>query len=201
MSTSAIDEVLQFWFGDLDEHGRAADGWGARWWKKDAAFDEEIRSRFGALHAAVAAGQRTDWLATARGRLAYIIVLDQFSRNMLRDTPAMYACDADTQAVVSEGIELGHDQELRCDERAFFYMPLMHSESVELHEQCVAAFQALFDATPEHARAGLDANLSAAAQHRDIVVRFGRFPHRNAIVGRESTAEELAFLTQPGSSF
>jgi uncharacterized protein (DUF924 family) len=176
---SRIDEVISFWFADP-----------ARWWRKDPSFDEEIRARFAALHAALERDELEDWKRTPRGTLAYVIVLDQFSRNMFRDTPRMFASDARARAAVHEAIARCDDVALSSVERGFLYMPLMHSEKLAEQEQSVALYGALDTG-----------QLSFARQHRDIVERFGRFPHRNAILGRASTPEELAFLEQPGSSF
>lgn len=174
-----IDEVLRFWFADPD-----------RWWVKDPAFDAEIRDRFGALHAAIERGEHEAWLDTPRGALAYVIVLDQFSRNIFRGTPGMFAADARALAATNAAIARGHDAALSPQERGFLYMPLMHSEALADQDRSVALFGALGTG-----------QLDYAERHRDIVRRFGRFPHRNAILGRASTPEELEFLTQPGSSF
>jgi uncharacterized protein (DUF924 family) len=199
---SEYEEVLSFWFGELDERGRADSAHAARWWKKDPAFDGEIRDRFETLHRAVANGEREEWLSSARGRLAYVIVLDQFSRNMFRDSGKMFACDPQALAAALGGIELGMDRQVAHDERSFFYMPLMHSEDLAAQDRCVALFAAwrdeLAQVAPEEKRAD---SVSYAERHRDIVKRFSRFPHRNALLGRESTPEELEFLTKPGSSF
>ena len=123
------EQVLSFWFGELDERGIAAQSASKRWWKKDEAFDRLIVERFEAEHAAVLAGERSGWLAEPRGRLAAIIVLDQLSRNMYRGTPGMFAADAQALQWSLEGIEQGMDRALAIDERAFFYMPLQHAES------------------------------------------------------------------------
>ncbi len=183
------EDVLAFWLGALDEQGRADEEHQKRWWTKDAAFDQEIRDRFSAAHGELMAGGHREWLDTARGRLAAIVVLDQFSRNMFRGTPASFASDPLALELAEEGIARGMDRELRADERQFFYMPLMHSEDVAAQDRCVALFAALPYA------------LQYAEQHRHIVKRFGRFPHRNAILGRESTPDEGEFLKQPESSF
>jgi uncharacterized protein (DUF924 family) len=175
-----MDEVLEFWFADP-----------ARWWKKDPAFDTEIRRRFSDLHAAIERGEHEDWLDTPRGALAYIIVLDQFSRNMFRGTARMFASDAQALAAARAAIDRGYDAALPPAERGFLYMPLMHSEDLADQERCVELFQAF---------AGSD-QVRYAQQHREIIRRFGRFPHRNEVLGRASTSEELEFLTQPGSSF
>jgi uncharacterized protein (DUF924 family) len=195
------EEILTFWFGDLDEHGRADEAHVARWWKKDAAFDEAVRQRFGAVHEAVAKGACDAWLESPRGRLAYIIVLDQLSRNMFRGTAGMFAEDAKALAAALEGIERGVDKGLGHDERTFFYMPLMHSEDAEVQQRCVDAFASFRDELTGDRRARVEYNLKFAEQHRDIILRFGRYPHRNELLGRASTPEELTFLTQPGSSF
>ena len=176
----SVDEVLEFWFADP-----------ARWWKKDPAFDAEIRSRFSELHELIERGEQEDWRKAPRGALAYVIVLDQFSRNMFRGTARMFASDARAIAAARAAIEGGDDQALDPAERTFLYMPFMHSEDHADQERSVALFQSL--SAPDQVR--------YAEQHRDIVRRFGRFPHRNELLGRASTPEELEFLTQPGSSF
>ena len=201
MEPPEYEKVLSFWFGELDEHGAPTAETSARWFKKDAGFDQTIRDRFQALHAAVHAGEREDWLGSARGRLAYVIVLDQFSRNMYRDTPAMFASDPRALAAALAGIDAGDDRELRAAERAFFYMPLMHSEDLAVQDRCVSVFTAWRDSVEGDARKRAANSIDYAEKHRVIVRRFGRFPHRNAILGRPSTPEELEFLSQPGSSF
>jgi uncharacterized protein (DUF924 family) len=195
------DAVLQFWFGELDATGRADQAHSARWWAKDAAFDASIRERFLTLHEALMRGECANWRDSARGRLAYLIVLDQFSRNMFRDTAAMFASDELALAAAMNGVDLDFDRQLRLDERAFFYMPLMHSEQLATQERCVNLYKGLATESPEALRANMMERVKFAEQHRDIVRSFGRFPHRNAILGRESTPEELEFLKQPGSSF
>jgi uncharacterized protein (DUF924 family) len=195
------EEVLRFWFGELDREGRAAPEAKARWWRKDAAFDQLIRDRFGPLHDAVMAGERDRWLATPRGRLAAIIVLDQFSRNMFRGSGRMHAGDARALALAREGVGLGVDRQLAHDERGLFYMPFMHSESLADQDRCVELFSSWRDELEGPLRAQVAGLLTYAEKHRDIVRRFGRFPHRNALLGRQSTPEENEFLNQPGSSF
>jgi uncharacterized protein (DUF924 family) len=189
------ESVLDFWFGRVDEHGMADSAHSSRWYKKDPAFDVEIRSRFGALHGAVAAGSRDAWLATPRGRLAAVIVLDQFSRNMFRGDARAFAFDVRALEMALEGIDRGDDRALHLGERSFLYMPLMHSENLATQDRSVALFAALHDELPG------DRQREYAERHRDIVRRFGRFPHRNATLGRTSTAEEIEFLKGEGSSF
>ena len=194
-------EILDLWFPDDRERANKM------WWGKDPAFDAELRERFGPLLARAKAGELEDWAERASGRLALIILIDQFSRNIFRGDPETYAADAQARALTLEGLERGHDRELPLIQRLFFYMPLEHSEELEHQERCVALCEALA------AEAKADSSLSEdevktfvgfidfAVRHRDIVARFGRFPHRNELLGRASTPEEVEFLTQPGSSF
>jgi uncharacterized protein (DUF924 family) len=176
------DEVLQFWFRELT----AAD-----WWRKDTALDRCIAERFGPTLAAAARCELYDWRATARGRLAEVIVLDQFSRNVHRDTAAAFANDALALALAQEAVARGCDLELEVSGRAFLYLPWMHSESPLIHAEAIHLYSS----------PGLEFNLDFERRHKAIIDRFGRYPHRNAILGRVSTAEELEFLGQPGSSF
>jgi uncharacterized protein (DUF924 family) len=196
-----FDEVTDFWFGTLDAQGCADAIHAERWWKKSAAFDDELRRRFGPLHEAVANGEHNDWLANPRGRLAYVVVLDQFSRNMFRDTPRMYAYDGLARAATHQGIAQAAHRALAHDERIFLYMPLQHSEDLADQELCVALFASLCEGLEGELRERAIKNIGYAERHRDIVKRFGRFPHRNRILGRASTPEELVFLTEPNSAF
>jgi len=175
----SIGDVLTFWFADPQ-----------RWWKKDPAFDAEIRDRFQTLHDAIGRDEREDWLESPRGALAYVIVLDQFSRNMFRGSACMFESDVRALAAARRTLDRGIDQSLSSDERMFLYMPFMHSEDIVDQDRCVELFAS---SSQESAR--------YAERHRDIVRRFGRFPHRNALLGRPSTSAELEFLKQPGSSF
>ena len=174
--------VLDFWFKEIDAK---------QWWTKSAEFDQLIASRFGSLHAAAARCELHPWRETPPGRLAEIIVLDQFSRNMFRDQPQAFACDAMALALAQTAVATQADAVLEIQQRAFVYMPYMHSESPLIH----GTAQALFS------QAGLESSLASEQQHKAIIDRFGRYPHRNAILGRPSTTEELEFLATPGSSF
>ena len=174
--------VLDFWFKEIDAK---------QWWTKSSEFDQLIVSRFGSLHAAAASCELQAWRETPRGRLAEIIVLDQFSRNMYRDQPQAFACDALALALAQTAVAAGADGVLEIHQRAFMYMPYMHSESPLIHNSA----QALF------CQAGLESSLASEHKHKTIIERFGRYPHRNAILGRPSTTEELEFLATPGSSF
>ena len=182
-------EILDFWFPP------GTSGERREWFQKDPAFDGEIRERFGTALAAGLAGAFGDWCTSPRGALARIVLLDQYTRNAFRDTPAAFAGDPAALATAEDAIARGFDRELVPRERAFMYMPLEHSESLPVQERSVALFAALAADT------GLDSQLPWAERHRDIVRRFGRFPHRNDLLGRASTPEEIEFLKEPGSRF
>ncbi|HJP99434.1 MAG TPA: DUF924 family protein [Rhodanobacteraceae bacterium] len=180
MTTAA--EVLRFWFEEAaPEHH----------FNRDDAFDASIRERFAETHAAAARSELSDWRDTADGRLAEIIVLDQFSRNLFRDDPRAFASDVVALALAQEAIRAGADRELPAARRAFLYMPFMHSESRVIHVDAERLFR----------QSGLERNYEFELKHKAIIDRFGRYPHRNAVLGRKSIADELAFLEQPGSSF
>ena|SRR5690606_2443019 len=176
------EQVLTFWFDETQP---------AQWWKKDPAFDQVIAQRFGELHRQACQCELYSWRANAQGRLAEIIVLDQFSRNIHRDTAAAFASDALALALAQEAVAAGADQVLSEVQRSFLYMPYMHSESLLIHDLAVELFRAN----------GIQNNLDFEIKHRDIIARFGRYPHRNGILGRASTEDEIEFLKQPGSSF
>jgi uncharacterized protein (DUF924 family) len=195
------EDVLDYWFGALDATGCAAAEHTKRWWSKDPQLDDEIRTRFGLLHGAALSGNLTSWRDTPRGTLAYVVVLDQFSRNMYRDTADMFSGDALALAAALSGIDRGLDRALRLDERSTFYMPLMHSEQVSLQERCVQLYRDFADEVSGSSRANLLSRVSYAERHRDIVRKFGRFPHRNALLGRISSPAEIEFLKGRGSSF
>lgn len=177
-----INSVLDFWFREIDT---------AAWWKKDAAFDQLIRERFNALHHVAIAGELYAWRSTPQGRLAEIILIDQFSRNIFRDQPASFQHDVVALVLCQEAIQSGADQTLSPSEKAFLYLPLMHSESPVIHQQALVQFN----------QPGLENNLAFELKHKAIIDVFGRYPHRNIILGRVSTPEEIEFLQQPGSSF
>ena len=174
--------ILHFWFDELTDKQHFA---------KDAGLDEAIRTRFGATLEAATRRELFAWRATPEGRLAEIIVLDQFSRNVYRDTAPAFAQDGLALVLAQELVASGQGQLLTTAQRRFAYMPYMHSESALIHAQAVTLF----------AEPGLENGLDFELRHQAIITRFGRYPHRNAVLGRASTAEELAFLSQPGSSF
>lgn len=176
------EDILDFWFNDLSPQ---------QWWVKDEKLDREIARRFGELHAQASRCELFDWRMAARGRLAEIIILDQFSRNIYRDKPQSFANDPLALALAQEALAVDADKALSPVERSFLYLPFMHSESVEIHRIAVILYSA----------PGLESNLDYELQHKLIIDRFGRYPHRNNILGRESTPDEIEFLKQPGSSF
>jgi len=196
-----IDDVLTFWFGTSKDDLKVYEEHSAKWFKKDPAFDQELTERFASLVEHARTADLDDWAATPEGRLALIILLDQYARNIYRGTSAMYASDDKCLRLVEEGLEAGDDKALRFPQRGFFYMPLMHAENAEAQDLCVATFANLVLEAPDALKPRFRNNLGYAIAHRDIVIRFGRFPHRNAILGRESTPEEVEFLKEPGSGF
>jgi uncharacterized protein (DUF924 family) len=190
--------VLEFWFGtDPDAE---FDRW-PLWWKKDPAVDQEIAGRFAALRAQAVRGRLGAWEETPGGRLALILLVDQFSRHIFRGLPEAFAHDGLARSWCRAGIDAGQDRHLSFARRTFFYMPLEHSESLADQERCVALFDELLATATPGQRPRVAEALDFARRHRDIIRRFGRFPHRNAILGRRSTPEEAAFLLAPGSGF
>ena len=176
-------DVIDFWFSERVRKN---------WWSKDEVFDEEIRRRFAGIHRLASEGGLTAWRQTPEGRLAEIIVLDQFPRNMFRNQADAFATDELARQCTRNAVAVGADKALTPQQRAFLYMPLMHSESRADHEEAVR----LYSSHPE-----LSSNLDFELKHKAIIDRFGRYPHRNAVLGRTSTPEEMKFLQQPGSSF
>lgn len=175
-------EVLTFWFDEIEPE---------QWWKKDEDFDALLVERFLDLYERASQCELFEWRQTASGRLAEIILLDQFPRNMFRGTPQAFASDAMALTLSQEAIACGADQLLTAIQRTFLYMPFMHSESAEIHKTAVELYR----------KNGIKDNLDFEQRHRAIIERFGRYPHRNEILGRPSTAEEIEFLNQSGSSF
>ncbi len=184
--------ILEFWFGSLSD-GIADDNHRSRWYAVDAAFDEACAG-FKSLYEDLDAGILDAWLETPNDRLAYIILTDQLSRNIFRGTARAFATDNLALAASREGIELGADAGLGVDERCFFYMPFEHSESIIDQHTSVGLFSNLRDQHTGKHKEIAGQGLRYAHQHRDIIERFGRFPHRNGVLGRESTAEEAEFV-------
>ena len=201
MHVETPDTVLEFWFGTDEDDVAVAAERARLWWIKRDETDRAIRERFEAVVRQAARGELDAWAESPRGRLALIILTDQFPRNIYRNTPAAFGCDELARTWCKEGLRRDVHRTLRPIERVFFYLPLEHSESMEDQEQAVALFQELADSAGEQAREMFRGFLDYALRHREVVARFGRFPHRNRILGRASTAEEIEFLKQPGSSF
>lgn len=175
-------EIIDFWFDRIDHQ---------KWWEKDPNFDNLINARFGDVHRRAASGELFEWRVCAQGSLAEIIVLDQFSRNIFRNKPESFLYDSLALILAQTAISRGFDFELSEEKRSFLYLPFMHSESKLIHLEAVTLYTAL----------GNPQNLEFELKHKAIIDQFGRYPHRNEILGRISTSEELEFLKQTGSSF
>jgi len=177
-----LQEILSFWFEEIQP---------ISWWKKDDGFDALLVERFSEIHEKASRCELYEWRRQAEGRLAEIIVLDQFPRNMFRDSARAFASDSMALTLSQEAIACGADQALTPVQRSFLYMPFMHSESLRIHEVAVELFR----------KNGIQNNLDFEFSHKRIIEKFGRYPHRNKVLGRPSTAEEIEFLSLPGSSF
>ena len=175
-------DIIQFWFEEITPR---------QWWIKDGEFDQLLKDRYQGLLVSAVKGELFSWRDTPLGRLAEIIVLDQFSRNIYRDDARAFAADTMALVLAQEAVRLQDYGDLSSNQKQFLFMPYMHSESLLIHEEAVK----LFD------EPGLEGNLEFEYKHKFIIERFGRYPHRNDILGRVSTAEEIAFLLEPGSSF
>ncbi|MEH6442567.1 MAG: DUF924 family protein [Oceanospirillaceae bacterium] len=176
------EKVLKFWFEELTP---------AQWWKKDPQLDLIIKEQFFDLYEQACAGELYQWRESGKGRLAEVIILDQFSRNMFRGSAQAFATDSMALVLSQEAIRVGHDMALSDNERNFLYMPFMHSESMAIHKLAKALFKSVAS----------QGSVESAEQHYDIIKRFGRYPHRNQLLWRESSEEEMDFLEQPGSRF
>ena len=200
------DDIIQFWFGGLTDH-HAIDKKSPPaklWFNGGKAFDEQIRQKFLKDYLKARAGEFKEWESTAQGRLALVVIFDQFSRNMFRNTPQAFETDAQALELTQRSMNDGQDQELLCVERVFLYMPFMHAESLSVQDEGIKAFESLIEVSKTKApliTPYIEYNLKYARQHRDIIAQFGRFPHRNSILQRQSPTVETAFLSRPGSSF
>ena len=175
-------EVIKFWFEEIEP---------SQWWVKDQAFDEQIAKRFSVIHKKAARCELFDWRKTAEGRLAEVIILDQFSRNMFRGQAESFEYDGLALMLAQEAISIGADKQLNAIQRSVLYLPFMHSESAHIHSVALSLYQ----------ENGIQSNLDFEIKHKNIIEEFGRYPHRNKILGRVSTEQELEFLTLPGSGF
>jgi uncharacterized protein (DUF924 family) len=195
------DTILHYWFGASTDDADAIREKSALWWKKDPMVDEEIRRRFEMMLEAEVKNEFESWGKWPRGQLARILLCDQFPRNMYRHTPRAFAYDERARRHAREALDQGMDKKLRLVERVFMYLPFEHSEDTEDQATSVRLSTALHEEAPEAAKPTYRNYLDYALKHKEIIDRFGRFPHRNAILGRNSTPEELEFLNGPGSSF
>lgn len=195
------DELLDFWFGDATDDVKAGQTQAALWWGASAETDDLIAGRFGQAASAATAGTLDHWTGSPRGRLALILLLDQMPRVIHRGAPGAFAQDDKARRVAAIGLESGSDRLLRPIERVFFYLPFEHSEDRADQERSIELYKKLAAEVPEKWRETFDGYLDFAVRHEVIIDRFGRFPRRNAILGRESTPEELEFLKEPGSGF
>lgn len=175
-------DILRFWFEEIEP---------SQWWTKSVDFDKLIIERFSEIHASATRCELFEWRKDAKGRLAEIIILDQFSRNMFRDSPLAFANDSLALALAQEAISAKTEVALTPVERSFLYTPFMHSESLKIHEVAEDLYQ----------KNGIQNNLDFEIMHKKIIEQFGRYPHRNDILGRQSTDKEIEFLQQPGSGF
>lgn len=197
-------EVRRFWFGRLPLKPEGVPARLALWFgtrEEEQRTDELVRSRFGDLLERAATGGLAHWADSPRRRLSLILLLDQFPRHVHRGTERAFATDRDALALTLSGMQSAADAALAPVERIFFYMPLQHAEVSDAQEESVAAYRRLLNEAPEEIKSLFVSSLEAAEQHRSIVARFGRFPHRNGLLGRSNTAEEEAYLAEGGHTF
>ena len=194
-------QILDFWFGPLDELGLADPSKGKLWFGFDPRMDAHIEREFTEDVENAARGRLDFWRETPRGRLALIILTDQFPRNIFRGTPRAFAYDHLALAWCLEGLEREEDRHLHACERVFFYLPLEHSELLEQQNRCLSVYESWLAQAPKNLETHIRSYMKYAVDHRDLIVRFGRFPHRNGILGRPSSAEELAHLQKTGKTY
>ena len=190
----AGNDILNFWFADGLKKGWPTTDMKELWWGGSKGLDATVREKFGDRVNQALAGGLKDWEAHPLSRLALVLLLDQFTRNVFRGSRQAFAGDGRTQQLVTDGLARGWDQQFPLVGRVFFYMPLMHAEDLALQDECVSRFRQLLADAPEERTQTFQGNLDFAAQHRDIIARFGRFPHRNNALNRTSTAEEETYL-------
>lgn len=195
------ETICEFWFGSSQDDLDVAQQRSKLWWSKDPDVDTEIKARFSSYLSKAASGELETWQQTPLGILALILLTDQFSRNMHRGTAQAFAYDAIARSFCKQGLKDDTDQSLRPIQRVFFYLPLEHSESLADQEHCLQLFQRLAADCEPRSLSTFERYIDFAIRHRDIINRFGRFPHRNAILDRDSTQAEIEFLKTPGSSF
>ena len=199
--TAPWQPLLEWWFGTLESPNDIAADKGRLWFGKRDSQDLEAQTRFGDWVEQALAGGLTDWAQRPDGWLALVLLLDQLPRMIFRDTPKSFAGDIRAQALVAQGIAADLDRQLRPIQRVFIYLVFEHCENLAVQNESVSRYIDLVAQQPEGDRALFGDYLNYAEKHQQVIARFGRFPHRNAVLGRASTAEELAFLSKPGSSF
>jgi uncharacterized protein (DUF924 family) len=197
----SIKAVLSFWFGPLGPEGIPAEQTARRWFAGGPTVDEECRETFGVHVAAAVRGERDAWAGTPSGRLALVLLLDQLTRNIHRGTAGSFAGDERALAQAAEAVRLGEDQTLRPIERYFLYMPFEHAEDAAMQRRAVELFERLLEEAPAGALGIFEAGVEYARRHEAVIARFGRFPGRNAALGRPSTAQEEAFLLEHPTGF
>ncbi len=198
MAEERADAILTFWFGEPADPDYGT--YRKIWFTKSSEFDDQIRQRFLVDSEKAAAGSYADWRAVPERAIALLLLLDQFPRNLFRDDPRSFATDAQALTVAQSLVDTGADKSLMPAHRFFVYVPFEHSEEMVHQNRCVELMRGLIEDDPDLDE-GLKNGLDYAIRHRDVIERFGRFPHRNEILGRESTPEEVEFLQQPGSRF
>ncbi|QBX39374.1 DUF924 domain-containing protein [Pseudomonas fluorescens] len=199
--TAPWQPLLDWWFGHVESPDEIAADKGKLWFGKKDSQDLEARERFGVFVDQALAGELTEWTQRPEGWLALVLLLDQLPRMIFRDTPKAFSGDLRAQKLVAQGIAADFDRQLKPIQRVFIYLVFEHCENLAMQNEAVSRFIDLLAEQPESERAVFADNLDYAERHRKVIARFGRFPHRNAVLGRESTAEELAFLKEPGSRF
>ena len=199
--TAPWQPLLEWWFGNSESPNEVAAEKGRLWFGKHDSQDLEARTRFGDWVEQALAGGLTEWAQRPEGWLALVLLLDQLPRMIYRDTPKSFSGDLKAQALVAQGIAADFDRQLRPIQRVFIYLVFEHCENLAVQNEAVSRYIELVAQQPEAERALFTDYLNYAEKHQQVIARFGRFPHRNAVLGRESTAEELAFLSQPGSRF
>jgi uncharacterized protein (DUF924 family) len=199
--TAPWQPLLEWWFGTLESPNEIAAEQGALWFGKRDSQDLDAQTRFGNWVEQALAGGLTEWAQSPEGWLALVLLLDQLPRMIFRDTPKAFSGDLRAQALVAQGIATDFDRQLRPIQRVFIYLVFEHCENLAVQNEAVSRYSDLVAQQPERDRALFTDYLNFAERHQQVIARFGRFPHRNAVLGRTSTAEELAFLSQPGSSF
>ncbi|MDI3272856.1 DUF924 family protein [Pseudomonas sp. MDT1-16] len=199
--TAPWQPLLEWWFGNSESPNEVAADKGKLWFGKRDSQDLEAQTRFGDWVEQALAGELTDWAQRPEGWLALVLLLDQLPRMIFRDTPKSFAGDLRAQALVAQGIAADFDRQLRPLQRVFIYLVFEHCENLAVQNEAVSRFIALVAEQPVADRAVFADNLDYAERHQKVIARFGRFPHRNAVLGRESTAEEIEFLSGPGSRF